>query len=961
MSKPVQIEITADADQARKEVAGLEGDFKDLGGSVEASLKGAGGDLGAVGAGAKQASAQVAGLDASFDRLADSAPATLQATGEELESTYRRGRKAAEGIDSISTQLQRVQAAAIAFAGVDSVAGLVKGAAETADAYNNLAARIQLATGAGEAFETAMDRVQAIALATNSSLDATGTLFTKLNEVGRSAGLSAEAAQNQALALTESINQAVQLSGASAQASEAAITQLVQGLQGGALRGDEFNSVMEQSPRLAKALADGLGVTTGELRKMAEQGALTSDVVINGLRGQAGVLKGEFEQLPPTVGRALQNLSTAWTVYVGEADKATGASAAAARAISALASNLDTIAGLLLDVGQAAAALGALRLAQTFLGIGTAATTSATAIAANASAMQATAAASTAATAGVGRLAGVLATLKSLTLAGLLTNIQDIGKWLGEGVAKLQGYKDATEELAREERIAAEVAANRVRLADEMAQQLRLQTDATLGLSKASRALVNDFDSAKTAGKATGDVLADMAKKANVIETAGIQTYIGALQELARAGKASGDQVRDALAQALKGEDLQAFEVRARVALSGAKQEADLLALALDASLRAAVERSGQSFAVLSGGMGAAARSAVNDTETIISGLDRLKAQGVDVGAAIRASLEQGLKTTDGQASLEALRGQVERVRKLIGEPLAQSFLDQIKAKTEQVNATFGELDTALKKLGITSDSDLRRAADQTRNLYDQVVRAGGSVREQAEAYRRMAEAAVASGDAQAVAYAKSQAAARGFEVATDAAGKTTVRAMGEATHAVNAVGGAMGAVGSRAQQISGQLDDLADRAAQVSAAMRTDSQGFSADDKGQRIAVGSSTATRTGVANFLGQAGVAKDLAEQLAQELSDGRGGIDAERVLRQYGRKSQSGTYYIDSVESALLRAAEGQRFGGAAPSGTPAARTVNVNLNVGGQSSQVAVASDADAQRLVEALRRAGLSA
>ncbi|ATG92631.1 tape measure protein [Paracidovorax citrulli] len=186
----------------------------------------------------------------------------------------------------------------------------------------------------------------------HSALEETGVLFTRLTQAGKDAGLNTAAATKQSLALTETINQAIQLSGASAQASSAAITQLVQGLQGGALRGDEFNSVMEQSPRLARALADGLGVTTGELRKMAEAGLLTSDTVIKALQGQSQTVATEFSKLPPTVGRALQDLSTQWTLYVGETDKATGASAAAATAINAVSSNLRTIAGLLIDAGR---------------------------------------------------------------------------------------------------------------------------------------------------------------------------------------------------------------------------------------------------------------------------------------------------------------------------------------------------------------------------------------------------------------------------------------------------------------------------------------------------------------------------------------------------------------------------------------------------------------------------------
>ena len=181
---------------------------------------------------------------------------------------------------SISTQLQSIQNIATAALGGSYVGGLAKSVAETADQFRNLEARIKLATGEGPQFQAAFAGVQQIALRTNTALDETGALFARLVSAGREAGQSAQAAQQNALDLAETINQAIQLSGASADASKAAVTQLIQGLQGGVLRGEEFNSVMEQAPRLAQALANGLGVTTGELRKMAEQGALTSDVVM---------------------------------------------------------------------------------------------------------------------------------------------------------------------------------------------------------------------------------------------------------------------------------------------------------------------------------------------------------------------------------------------------------------------------------------------------------------------------------------------------------------------------------------------------------------------------------------------------------------------------------------------------------------------------------------------------------
>ena len=267
------------------------------------------------------------------------------------------------GLSGVGAQLRNIQNIAAAAIGGTFLTSLGRDLASVADEYNNLAARIKLVTGEGAAFDAAFQGVQQIALATNSELEATGTLFARIAQAGKELGISQQAA----LSLTQTINQAVQLSGGSAEGARAAIVQLVQGLQSGVLRGEEFNSVMEQSPRLAQALAAGLGKTTGELRAMAQQGQLTTDVVLRALRSQSAAVSEEFAKLPPTVGRAIQNLSSAWTLYIGEADAATGASAAAAGAINLVAQNLDTLidvatrAGAVVVAALGVQAVGALR------------------------------------------------------------------------------------------------------------------------------------------------------------------------------------------------------------------------------------------------------------------------------------------------------------------------------------------------------------------------------------------------------------------------------------------------------------------------------------------------------------------------------------------------------------------------------------------------------------------------
>ncbi len=225
--------------------------------------------------------------------------------------------------------------------------------AEAADSYTNLSVRIQIATKEGGNFQQAMAGVHQVALATNSSLQATGDLFTRLNTIGKEMGMT----QQQALDLTKTVTQAIQIGGGSAQASEAAVQQFIQAMQGGVLRGEEFNSIMENGYGLAEALAKGLNSTTGELRKMAENGELTSERVIKAVQSQATQIQETYNQFPTTISNALQRIATSWQIVIGEMDQANGSSATVADALVVVADNLGIIKVFLDDVGLGLASL----------------------------------------------------------------------------------------------------------------------------------------------------------------------------------------------------------------------------------------------------------------------------------------------------------------------------------------------------------------------------------------------------------------------------------------------------------------------------------------------------------------------------------------------------------------------------------------------------------------------------
>jgi len=948
--------------------------------------------------------------------------------GKKVDALGPAGQAAATGANSAAsgfaklgeTALSLNQAKELIGSLVSTLGGVPAEVLKTADAYNNLAARVQLVTGSGPAFQTAFNGISEVALRTSSNLDSTGQLFTKLAEAGKTMGIG----QAEALKLTETVNQAIQLSGASAQASDAAIVQLVQGLQGGALRGDEFNSVMEQSPRLAKALADGLGTTTGELRKMAEAGQLTSDVVIKSLQGQSDAVASEFAKLPPTVGRALENLSTNWTLYVGETDKATGASKAAATVISALASNISTIAGFLIDAGQAAAAFAALKLAQHFAGIATAATSSATAVVANTTAITAAGTASTAAATTVGKFASVLSGLKTFTLLGLITNFQDIGVAIGEAAAKLMGYKDRTNELAAAEKVAATIAADNVAQRLRMAAATQAIIDKQFELSKSATDTIAEFDKLTKAGDSSAEAIKKIGKDFDLANIPGIRNAASVLDKLAADGKISATDFQNAWANALKGEDLAKFEVQARAAFAGTARETERLAQVLDATLRASIERTGLDFAIISGGMSKASISAINDTDAMINGLDRLKTMGVDTSLALTASLGKGIDTADSQKAIEAVRQQIEAVRKVLGDTVADGLLDQAAAKALELKdaldkATPGitSVREAMKELGVTSDQTFKDTAAKSAAAYQAMKDSGtASLRELADGFKKYATDAIAANGGVASETLKTEAAMRGLQITTDSTGKSIVSGMNAGAKAVDGVGKAtqsatkymdvfqrtaaealavleqQNAAAERSIAAQEKAHELKQRAIDLENKRRNmDKEGWALNSAGERIV--EQQETRRSIYEKAKASGLSEEQALQVANKYI-----AETGQQTGWYGEGAAQGKNWSVAVQEAIdklvlenaAKTANTDSRGiplaknppndqpdhatpakpdntthdpiaPVTPSPITSAKSYDVNITLGGNQTTIHTSSDADAQALIAVLQRAKLTA
>lgn len=230
--------------------------------------------------------------------------------------------------------------------------GTIVGLIRMADTYTNIQNKLRLVTTGTENLARVTKELQGIANSTRSDFEATSELYARLANSSKELGVG----QKQLLAFTKTLNQAIVLSGASAEEAAGGIRQLAQGMASGTLRGDELNSVMENFPKVADIIAQGLGVTRGELRAMGAQGKITAKDIIEAFQKAEKAVNDDFGQTVPTVSQSLTVLRNNFMAWVGEADQALGITAGLSKMLLALANNLDVLIPILGGVAVAIAA-----------------------------------------------------------------------------------------------------------------------------------------------------------------------------------------------------------------------------------------------------------------------------------------------------------------------------------------------------------------------------------------------------------------------------------------------------------------------------------------------------------------------------------------------------------------------------------------------------------------------------
>lgn len=183
-------------------------------------------------------------------------------------------------------------------------------------------ARLKNALGSTFAARDAMKALYVSTQETGTGFTAAADSFLRLARNSEALG----ATRSEIQVLSETIQKLGLISGAGRGEIASGMMQLSQALASGRLNGDELRSIMENMPALAKAIADGLNVSVGEMRALGASGELTGSKVFASILSQAGKVEQEFKTLPNTAEREFQKVSDAWSKLLSDIATQTNAS-----------------------------------------------------------------------------------------------------------------------------------------------------------------------------------------------------------------------------------------------------------------------------------------------------------------------------------------------------------------------------------------------------------------------------------------------------------------------------------------------------------------------------------------------------------------------------------------------------------------------------------------------------------
>ncbi|POP79262.1 phage tail tape measure protein [Pseudomonas syringae] len=277
--------------------------------------------------------ARIGGFQQNMDRASQS----VTRTGAAADAASAR-------VAAMQGQMLSLSNMAASLAGPLSAAFSVSAIYNASEAYTSLTSRLKLVTEGSAELAKAQNAVFSIAQSAYQPLTATAELYQRIATNQKELKLTGEGVAG----VVGTISKTLAISGASADSANAALVQLGQAFASGVLRGEELNSVMEQAPALAQAIAAGMGKTVGELRALGAEGKLTADAVVKALQAQEKAVSDLFNKTAVTIGNSITATTNSLTQFIGRMDQASGVSAAISANIVKFSQSID---GLTKDFG----------------------------------------------------------------------------------------------------------------------------------------------------------------------------------------------------------------------------------------------------------------------------------------------------------------------------------------------------------------------------------------------------------------------------------------------------------------------------------------------------------------------------------------------------------------------------------------------------------------------------------
>lgn len=272
-----------------------------------------------------------------MSKNANKASGGINKTSGSLNKLGKDANSAATSADKLQTSINKIGAAIAA----SVIAEWGKAFIVAADNMTQLNSRIERLTGSAASASQTMQSLLRISSTTGGSLQDTAKLWESLSTALRDTGAS----NGQILQLTETLQKIGTIGGSSSEEMANALRQFGQSITSGVVRAQEFNSILEQMPELARQIAAGMGLSIGELRQRMLEGKLTAEDALNAIQKQTGVVNAEFEKLPRTLSQANTALTNSMLGMVDSINQATGASSGLVAVIDSVTAALDRLVG----------------------------------------------------------------------------------------------------------------------------------------------------------------------------------------------------------------------------------------------------------------------------------------------------------------------------------------------------------------------------------------------------------------------------------------------------------------------------------------------------------------------------------------------------------------------------------------------------------------------------------------